>query len=100
MNDIELMTCDWCGKQFPADARACLESGISAFHPAEEGDEWKGDEPIELDPSEFSPEQREEIKSGLQINDAQLDELLRTGSIEKMGAIVCLECQEKGSETP
>ena len=88
------MKCDWCAKEFPADARACVEAGIDAYHPPEDGEEWKGEEPLTLKPDEFSPEQRESMKAQMGLDDAQLDDLLRTGSVEGLGAIVCMECQE------
>ena len=93
-----MMKCDWCGKEFPADARACVEAGIDGYHEAEEGEEWKGEQPIALSPEQFSPDQRERMKIEMGLDDAQLDELLRTGNIEGLGAIVCLECQDAGLE--
>lgn len=99
MNDeTEMMTCDFCGKIFPADARACVESGWDAVHD-DEGEEWKGecDQPA-LTPETISAEQREQMKAAMELDDAQLDELLRTGKVEGLGAIVCLECQDAGLE--
>jgi hypothetical protein len=95
---IEMMKCDWCGKEFPADARACVEAGIDAYHPPEDGEEWKGEEAVALAPDQFSQEQREHMKAEMQITDEQLEELLTTGKIEGLGAIVCLECQDAGLE--
>lgn len=96
--EIEMMKCDWCGKEFPADARACVEAGIDAYHPPEDGEEWKGEEQVALKPEEFSQEQRDHLKAEMQLDDAQLDELLATGKVEGLGAIVCLECQDAGLE--
>lgn len=94
----EMMKCDWCGKEFPADARACVEAGIDAYHPPEDGEEWKGEEKLALKPEEFSQEQRDHLKAEMQLDDAQLDELLRTGKVEGLGSIVCMECQDAGQE--
>lgn len=90
----EMMVCDWCGKEFPADARACVEGGIEAVYEPEEGEEWRGEQPIALDPVEFTPEQLAGIKKAMEINDQELNQLIRTGKIDGMGAIVCLECQD------
>ena len=98
-NEQETMTCDWCGKNFPADARACVEAGIDAAHPPEEGEEWKGEDPLRLTPEEFSKEQLDQLKADMQLNDAQLDQLLRTGRVEGLGAIVCLECQDQATSS-
>jgi hypothetical protein len=86
---VDLMTCEWCGKDFPADARACVEGGIDAYHPPEDGEEWKGYEPVTLKPEDFSLRELEGIKDQLGINDTQLEELLRTGKVEELGGIVC-----------
>jgi hypothetical protein len=95
---VEMMKCDWCGKEFPADPRACVEAGIDANHEPEAGEEWKGPEPINLDPAQFSPAQRQEIKNKMGISDTQLDELLSTGTVAGLGAIVCLECQDQDED--
>ncbi len=102
MNDLEqpTMTCDWCGKTFPADARACVESGIAAFLQPEDGEEWKGEQPSELPPGHFdlTDANRAQMKADLEIDDAQLDELLATGKVEGLGAIICVKCQDIAAE--
>lgn len=99
-DDIVMMTCDWCGKEFPADARACVESGFSAYHPPEDGEEWKGEEAVALQPGEFALQDREAMKREMCLTDEQLDELLSTGTVDSGGAIVCLECQDSGIQLP
>lgn len=91
---LEMMTCDWCGKEFPADARACVEAGVETFTEPEEGEEWKGDQPVTIGLDELTPAQREHFKSFLGLNDAQLQQLLETGAMDDLGSIVCLECQD------
>lgn len=95
-----IMTCDWCGKDFPADPRACLEAGFEAGFEAElpddEGEEWKR-EPIEY-PIQVTPGERSEMKLHMGLDDAQLDELLATGKVEGLGSIVCVECQDEATE--
>lgn len=94
--DQEMMTCDWCGKVFPADARACVEAGWDAMHDPEDtaGEEWKGDSHAVLPPGHVAPSSREKMKVEMGLDDGQLDELLRTGKVEGLGAIVCLQCQD------
>jgi hypothetical protein len=91
-----MMKCDWCGKEFPADARACVEAGFDAVHDPEDmkGEEWKGKHTPSLAPDHFTPAQREQMKEQMGLDEAQLDELLRTGKVHGLGAIVCLECQD------
>lgn len=89
---METMTCDWCGKEFPADARACTEVGFSVEHEPEEGEEWKGR--CEVTPEAFTPEQRQQMKRQMDLDDAQLEQLLTTGRVDGLGGIVCLECQD------
>lgn len=98
----ELMKCDWCGKEFPADARACVEAGFDAVHDPEdlEGEEWKGEHAPSLEPGNFTPAQREQMKEQMGLDEAQLDELLRTGKVQGLGAIVCLECQDDCEPDP
>jgi len=96
--EIESMTCDWCGKQFPADASACVEAGMSANHPPEDGDEWKGEDVVALKPEEFAPDQWEEMKVQTGLDDDQLKELLETGKVEGLGSIVCLDCQDNANQ--
>lgn len=100
MNDPEdtpMMECEWCGKVFPADAMACAEAGLDACHPPLDGEEWKGDEPVSLPPGHFSSSDRETMKQQMGLDDAQLDQLLETGSVEGFGAIVCVECQDNAA---
>jgi hypothetical protein len=90
--------CDWCGKEFPADARACVEAGFDAAHLPEDmkGEEWKGEHAVSVDPESIPPEKREEMKKAMGLNDEQLEELLTTGEVGGLGAIVCIECQDSG----
>jgi len=83
------MTCDWCGREFPADARACVEVGFNAC-----GVDGYA---LSIDPGSVSQEDKDEIKGYLQLDDAQVDQLLSTGSVDGLGGIICAECQE---ETP
>lgn len=101
--EIEIMKCDWCGKEFQADARACVEAGIDCVEPDEEaeaGEEWKNaDAPaVPLDHTEIDQSERERIKAELGISDAEFDKLITTGTVDGLGAIVCLDCQEAGTE--
>ena len=100
-DEIEMMKCDWCGKEFPADARACVEAGFDAAYVEDDGESWKGDdrEPLPAGHIEVGDGDRERLKSEMQITDAELDQLLATGKLEGLGAIVCLECQDAGLET-
>lgn len=97
-DEIEMMKCDWCGKEFPADARCCMEGGIHAYHTPQDGEEWKGEEPIELPPGHFEATDMEAIKKEYGLNEEQLNQLLTTGSVEGLGTIVCMECQQAGME--
>lgn len=98
-HEHETMTCDWCGKEFPADARACVEAGFTAEYIEEYPAEGWKDEP-ESEPGfiEFGDGDRERLKAEMGLTDAELDELLQTGEIEGLGAIVCLECQDEAEE--
>lgn len=89
-----MMRCDVCGKDFQADARACLESGIDVVAQTEDGEEWKEDF-TPIDPRQFPLAERQAIMEMMELDDAQFDELLLTGKIEGLGAIVCLGCQDK-----
>lgn len=99
-DEIEMMKCDWCGKEFPADARACVEAGYEAVHVEDDGEAWKGDdrEPLPLGHIEEGDGDRERLKSEMGLTDSELDELLTAGKIRGLGAIVCLECQDAGLE--
>lgn len=92
---IEMMKCDWCGKEFPADARACVETGFDAVWQPDEGEEWKGEQPVALPPGHFAHGTREKMKEQMGLDDKQLDQLLTTGKIHDLGGIVCLECQDE-----
>jgi hypothetical protein len=94
----ETMKCDWCNKEFPADARACVESWISAYHPPQDGEEWKGEESTNVTPEEIPKEDWERMKQEMELNDDQLKELLTTGTVSGLGAIVCVECQDASLE--
>jgi hypothetical protein len=97
MNEsITKMTCDWCGKEFSADARACVDAGVVAFHPNEDGEDWKELESISADAVDLSDSEKDTIMRELEINESQLTELLSTGKIEGLGGIVCIECQDFG----
>ena len=85
-----MMTCDWCKKEFPEDARACVESGFDAVWETEDGKPWEEEEPPPL-----TAEAREHLKADMGLNDAELDRLLTTGTVDGLGAIVCLECQSE-----
>lgn len=91
--ETPMMKCDWCNREFPADARACVEGGISSLHEIPEGDEWKGESYQDHAP-ELSTQDRESVKAEFGLDDAQLEELLTTGSVSGIGVIVCLECQD------
>ena len=97
-NENEIMKCDWCGKEFPADARACVEAGFDAAYMDDEGEAWKGDTSQPLIPShvEMGDGDKERLKAEMGLNDVELDELLSTGKVDGLGAIVCLECQGDG----
>lgn len=97
-DEIAMMKCDWCGKEFSADARACVEAGIEAVHDPEEdaGEEWRSADHAPALQGHLSASDRERMKSEMGLDDRELDELLRTGKIEGLGAIVCLECQDAG----
>ena len=81
MTDIPTMICDYCEDEFPADARACCESGIVSDHVISEEERNMG------------VKEREEMKSTLGLTDTELDLLLETGEVSGLGAIVCLQCQ-------
>lgn len=94
-----MMTCDWCGKVFPADARACVETGFDAVYQPEPGEEWKEPETATLpDGLALTHEHRERLKNEMGLDDAQLDELLTTGSVTGLGGIICLECQDRAAK--
>jgi len=98
-NEIEMMKCDWCSKDFPADPRACVESGIALFQEPEDGDEWKGEQPITLHPSQMTDDQKNSLKAETGMSDVELDRLLTTGNIDGLGSIICLQCQEQEEES-
>ena len=99
MNELPTMTCDICGQEFPADSRACVDSGIIVEQIPDAGEEWKG-EFIPIDPATFCPEERKKIMAAMELDDAEFDELLLTGKIAGLGAIICLECQDELTNTP
>lgn len=99
MSEVETMKCDWCGKEFPADARACVEAAIDAYHPPQDGEEWKGEEPTNIPPGHFAAAEREHMKSTMGLDDDQLDQLLATGKVTGLGAIICIQCQDEGLES-
>jgi len=91
-----MMKCDWCGKEFPADARACVETGFHAVYEQEPGEEWKEAETAVLPAGhEFAPAHRERLKAEMGLEDGELDQLLTTGKVEGLGGIVCLQCQDE-----
>ncbi len=92
----ELMRCDWCGSDFPADPRCCLEGGVEIDHDIEEGDEWKGG-PELPSANSFTRQDREDLKRAFGIDDRQVEELITRGKVEGVGVIVCLRCQEEAS---
>lgn len=97
-DEIEMMKCDWCGKEFPADARACVETGFDAVYQPEEGEEWKEPETATLpDGHTLTPEHRERLKAEMELNDEQLDQLLTTWSINGLGGIICVDCQDRAA---
>ena len=104
MKETPDFTCDWCGKVFPADPRTMVESGFSAGHEAEHdpADNWKGGTPqfekLSLEITEISPDTLESMKREMGLNDDELAELLRTGSVKNGASCVCLECQDSGVE--
>lgn len=93
-----LMTCDWCGKDFPATPDACVESGICCHI---EGEELCENDFLNLlvsshiDPRDISDEDRENMKEELELDDDQLDTLLSTGRIDGLASIVCPQCQDE-----
>lgn len=92
MSEIPMMKCDWCGKEFPADARACQESGLEAEFDTSE--DWKNDE----EGWTPTPEEWEKMKADLGLDDDQLHTLLSTGKLDGLGSIVCLQCQDDAHE--
>ena len=82
------MTCDWCGKEFPANADACVEAGVDVA----EGEQWRVEG--------LTPEQIAHVKVENGLDDKELAELLETGSVRGLGAIICLECQDAGLDAP
>lgn len=99
---VEMMKCDWCGKEFPADARACVEAGYDFVEVEEDidtGEEWKTGEPAPIPPNymAYINANRDRLKQDLNLTDAELDTLVSTGEIDGLGAIICLECQESGT---
>ncbi len=99
-----MFTCDWCGKEFPADPRTMVESGFSMFEEgdADPADAWKGEpqeKPVQgVSFDALTPEQRQEMKESMQLDDAELRRLLETGSVENSVSCVCIECQDAGTE--
>ena len=104
MSETPKLTCEWCGKEFDATPDAFVESGYSAFDGSEpdEADDWKGDptlQPVQdIGLDSITESQAEEMKSKMGLNDAQLKELLTTGSVENGASIVCIECQDSALE--
>ncbi len=76
---IERMKCDWCGNEFPTDARACVEAGIEVCAVPENS--LNNAEAVDVEVSE-----------------SESEELEATGECAGMGAIVCLRCQEESVE--
>ena len=75
------------------DPRIFTEGGISAELEDFAGDEWKNDgKPL----PEFSDSQKLEIQKEFNLTDAELKELIETGSVQH-GVIVCLACQDSGA---
>ena len=90
-DDITTMTCDCCGRNFRADARACIEVDLATFIDcAEDGATFAGED---VGPLTVDLESREQMKRDMELTDAELDELLATGILRGVGRIICLPCQ-------
>ena len=90
-NDIAVMTCDCCGRNFRADARACIEVDLATFIECEDdGETFTGED---VGPVTVDQDSREQMKHDMELNDAELDELLTTGILRGVGRIICLPCQ-------
>ena len=94
MTEPVTVQCEWCGKEFPVEPAAFVESGFSAL--IEEGvaaawQAWRGDD----EPETIPLEEREDLKAQMDLTDDQLNELLSTGTVEAGASIVCTECQDE-----
>lgn len=89
MNSSPKMTCDWCKKEFDADPRACVEAGVSAEPAFDSSESWKhqDDKP--------SDDQIAKLKSEFGLTDDEVEDLLEDGEVDGLGAIICLDCQDK-----
>jgi hypothetical protein len=102
---IPMFTCDWCGKEFPADPDTMTESGFSAVHADDEdpAEAWKGEpdhehEPLTMKFEDAPAEMIEHMKSQMGLSDAECKELIETGHVEAGASCVCIECQDKALE--
>ncbi len=101
-----MFTCDWCGKEFPADPRTMMESGFSAeFEPEDNAAEsWKGEAPERIPArikyEDAPPEIITQMKNEMGLNDEQVKELLETGGVTSGASCVCIECQDNAEEQP
>lgn len=92
----EMVKCDWCGKMVEAVPAVFCETGFDAVYQPEEGEEWKEPEIATLpEGHSLTPEHRERLKAEMQLDDAQLDQLLTTGTVDGLGGVVCLQCQDE-----
>lgn len=82
-------TCDVCHKELFPDPETMVEWEIEAG--LDEGEEWRGEDEH---PHELSAERRAEVKASLQIDDAQLDDLL-AGKRVSNGGVICRDCQDE-----
>ncbi len=85
-DETPMFICDWCGKEFPADARTMVESGISAQHLEPDWEELPSYE-------EATPELIFALTKELEITEAQAKTLLETGHVGTGASCVCIECQ-------
>lgn len=83
---LDLVTCDWCGKEFPPVPDAFCEGGFDM--------ECEGCGAA-IDPDDLSTETRERMKAEMGLTDAQFGHLLEHGYIEGVGLTLCLECQDE-----
>lgn len=87
-DEIETMTCDWCGKEFPSDARACVVTELDLVFVTESGNLV----PAQIDMDEDALKL---LREEMDIDDEDFRLLMETGRVEGVGSIICLECQDE-----
>ena len=101
--DPVTFTCDWCGKEFPADARTMVETGLALAVDGVEPDEaWKGEDvkrrtTIE-DYNDLTPDERQMLMDDMELTEEELKNLFEKGEALNGVSCVCIQCQDESEQ--